>query len=139
MKVIAVVTDSTQILKILRDLLNLAIRQKGSYSNCYHLSLRRGRGMARGKAYRIELQQNEHLNRLRDGWNEVQAEEARQLRRLTVKESLQDLLSLQNVFEPQLQRTESLFRADRLAHLQNLQDKLSRLAVWMRNRRGSPV
>jgi hypothetical protein len=49
------------------------------------------------------------------------------------------LLSLQAAFEPQLQRTESLFRAERLAYLQDLQDKLGRLAEWMKGQRGRAV
>ena len=95
--------------------------------------------MAQPEEYGKNPQQISNLSRIRDGWDEVEAEETRLLRRMTVKESLGHLLSLQNAFESQLQRTESLFRAERIAYLQDLQEKLSRLANWMKNRRGKPV
>ena len=81
----------------------------------------------------------ENLSRLRHGWEEAQAEKARLLRLLTVEESLRDLLSLQRTFEPQLQRTEALFRAERLAYLEELQKRLITLDNWKKRRRGSPV
>jgi len=86
-----------------------------------------------------QLEKHENLSRLRDNWDEVQAEETRLLRRLTVKESLNHLLSLQSAFEPELQRTESLFRADRLAYLEDLQYRLSRLEERLKNRRGRSI
>ena len=95
--------------------------------------------MAHGEEHTKKLQQTGNLNRIRHGWDEVEAEETRLLRKMTVKESLGQLLSLQSAFEHQLQLTESLFRAERLAYLQDLQEKLSRLAKWMKNQRGKPV
>ena len=73
---------------------------------------------------------SKNLSRLRDGWEEVEAEEVRLLRRLSVQQSLRDLLSLQRAFEPQLQRTESMFRAERLAYLEDLQKRLIALEDW---------
>ncbi|MDY7080139.1 MAG: hypothetical protein SXV54_24930 [Chloroflexota bacterium] len=67
------------------------------------------------------------LSRVRDGWDEVEVEETRLLRQMTVQESLRHLLTLQRAFEPQLQQTEPLFRADRLAYLEELQRRLATL------------
>lgn len=50
------------------------------------------------------------------------------LRCLTVKESLRDLLSLHEAFEVQMQENEPLFRAASVAHQQELQEGLCRLA-----------
>ena len=41
--------------------------------------------------------------------------------------SLRQLLALQRTFEPHLQQTESLFRAERLAYLEELQRRLAQL------------
>jgi hypothetical protein len=93
--------------------------------------------MAQSEEYRKSLQEIENLSRIRDGWNEVEAEETRLLRGMTIKESLDLLFSLQSAFETQLQLTESLFRAERLAYLQDLQKTLCRLAKWDLVREGS--
>jgi hypothetical protein len=79
------------------------------------------------------------LSQVRDGWDEVEMEETRLLRRMTVQESLRQYLELQRAFEPQLQETESLFRAERLAYLEELQRRLSTLARWTEEQRGKPV
>ena len=79
------------------------------------------------------------LRRLRTGWREAEWEQVRLLRRCTTQESLRDLLSLQVTFEPQLRQTESLFRAERLAHLERLQERLARLAEWTKARSGGTV
>jgi hypothetical protein len=81
----------------------------------------------------------ENLARLRHGWEEVQAEETRLLRAMTIEESLRELLLLQRAFEPQLQRTEALFRVERIAYLEDLQRRLFALDEWKKRRRGSPV
>ena len=73
------------------------------------------------------------LSRVCDGWDEIEAEETRLLRQMTVQESLRHLLTLQRAFEPQLQQTEELFRAERLAYLEELQRRLGMLARWMEN------
>lgn len=57
------------------------------------------------------------LSTLRQGWDEIEAEETRLLRELTIQESMSQLLRLQQAVEPQLQQTEALFRADRIAYL----------------------
>lgn len=67
------------------------------------------------------------LSRVRDGWQEVEAEETRLLSLMTIQDSLRQLLALQQAFEPHLQQTESLFRAERLAYLEELQRRLARL------------
>lgn len=70
------------------------------------------------------------LRRVREGWDEIEAEETRLLRQMTVQESLAHWLALQRAFEPQLRETESLFRADRLAYLAELQRRLAKLEEW---------
>lgn len=78
------------------------------------------------------------LRSLRAGWEQVDAEETRLLRQMTVAESLRQLLLLQRTFEPQLRQTEALFRAERLAHLEELQRRLAALAR-LKEERGKPV
>ena len=77
----------------------------------------------------------EKLSRLRDGWEEAEIEEARLLRNMTIEESIGHLLSLQDAFEPELQRTEGLFRSERLATLKDLQKRLIKLEDWNKRRR----
>jgi len=79
------------------------------------------------------------LNRVREGWDEIEAEETRLLRQMTVQESLRHYLALQRAFEPQLQQTESFFRAERLAYLEELQRRLAALAGWTEEQRGKPI
>ena len=67
------------------------------------------------------------LARLRDGWEAVKAYKTQSLRQMSIQESLRHLLNLHRAFEPQLRQTEALFRADRLAHLEELQQRLSML------------
>lgn len=67
------------------------------------------------------------LTRIREGWDEVEEVEVRLLRQMTVEESLRQYLALQRAFEPQLRATEHLFRAERLAHLRELQRRLAKL------------
>lgn len=74
------------------------------------------------------------LSRVREGWDEVEAEETRLLRQMTVQESLRHYLALQQAFEPQLQQTEELFRAERLAYLEELQRRLAALDEWQEAR-----
>ena len=79
------------------------------------------------------------LSRAREGWNEIEAEEIRLLHQMTVQESARHYLALQRAFEPQLQQTESLFRAERIAYLEELQRRLSKLDWWVEKQRGKPV
>jgi len=67
------------------------------------------------------------LRGVRGGWQEVEAEETRLLSQMTIQDSLRWLLALQRAFEPHLQQTEALFRAERLAYLEELQRRLARL------------
>ena len=67
------------------------------------------------------------LSRVRDGWQEVEAEERRLLSQMSIQDSLRQLLALQRAFEPHLQQTEALFRAERLAYLEELQRRLAQL------------
>ena len=71
-----------------------------------------------------------NLRRVREGWDEVEAEETRLLRQMTIQESLAHWLALQRAFEPWLRETESLFRAERLAYLEELQRRLAKLEEW---------
>jgi len=66
------------------------------------------------------------LSPVRDGWQEVEAEETWLLSQMTVQDSLRQLLALQRAFEPHLQQTEALYRAERLACLEELQSRLWR-------------
>ncbi len=78
------------------------------------------------------------LRRIREGWEELEAERVRLLRRMTVQESLQQYLALQRALEPQFQATEALFRPQRMAYLAELQQRLARLDRWLKERRGEP-
>lgn len=82
---------------------------------------------------------DEDLSRVREGWAEIEALETRLLHQMTVQESLRHYLALQRAFESQLQRTEPLFRAERLAYLEGLQRRLARLGRWMEEQRGKPL
>ncbi len=95
--------------------------------------------MAESSESKKEAWREGNLSWVRDGWDDIKAEETRLLRRMTVPESLRHLLTLQRTFESQLQQTESLFRAERLAYLEKLQNQLSMLAKWMKEQRGEPV
>ncbi|MFQ5858846.1 MAG: hypothetical protein ACE5LU_24870 [Anaerolineae bacterium] len=70
------------------------------------------------------------LSAVRTDWDEIEAEETRLLRELTVDEGIRQLIALHRAFESQLQETEDLFRADRAAYLIKLQQRLSQLAEW---------
>jgi len=67
------------------------------------------------------------LSHVREGWEAIEAQETRLLRQMTVEESLQQLLNLHRTFEAQLQETEPLFRAERMAYLEELQRRLLKL------------
>jgi hypothetical protein len=64
---------------------------------------------------------------LGDEWRAVEAEETRLLTQMTIQDSLRHLLALYRAFEPHLQQTEAIFRAERLAHLAELQHRLAQL------------
>ncbi len=67
------------------------------------------------------------LQRLRYGWDGMEAEETRLLRQLTVPESIAQFLALQTEFEPWLQETEAIFRTQRFEAIANLQQRLLKL------------
>lgn len=67
------------------------------------------------------------LRQLRQGWDEIEVEETRLLRQLTVPESIAQFLALQTEFEPWLQETEAIFRPQRLEAMAQLQERLLKL------------
>jgi len=67
------------------------------------------------------------LSQVRARWQAIEAEERHLLVQTTVQDSLRQWLALQQAFESQLQETEEIFRADRLAYLEELQCRLARL------------
>jgi hypothetical protein len=76
------------------------------------------------------------LKTLREDWDKVQTEEAALPKRMTVYESVHQYLILYDVFSPQLQETEPIFRPEREAYLAELQQRLHRVAEWQRKQRG---
>jgi hypothetical protein len=56
--------------------------------------------------------------------------ETRLLRSMSIQESFEQWLALQQTFEPQLQETTALFAEERRQALANLQARLQRLAAW---------
>jgi hypothetical protein len=89
--------------------------------------------------FKKDIWREGNISRVRDGWDEIKAEETRLLRRMTVEESLEHFITLQRAFEPQLRQTESLFRAERLAYLEELQRRLLILDKWMKEQCEKPV
>lgn len=77
------------------------------------------------------------LGRVREGWDEVEAEEIRLLRRMTVGESVQQFLALRREFAEWLSETEPLFREERNKAMIALQSRLEmiedRSGVGMNN------
>jgi len=73
------------------------------------------------------------LRTLREGWDALEADETRLLRRLTVHESIRQWLILQRTFEPQLQETAKLVGSERQTALAQLQARLRRLVEWQTN------
>ena len=64
------------------------------------------------------------LREVKEGWEAVYREETRLLRSLTIKESLNQWLMLQQAFEGQLQQTAYLFETQRRAAMIELQVRL---------------
>lgn len=72
-----------------------------------------------------------NLRRIRDvNWDEIEAEEARLLREMTLEEGLGTYLALQRAWEPQFRATEALFREERIQYLVTLQERLLRYQDW---------
>jgi len=70
------------------------------------------------------------LSSVREGWEAAEEAKWRSLRALTVQESLEIWLGLQQTFEAQLQETAPLFAEDRRQALVELQERLQKLAQW---------
>jgi hypothetical protein len=85
---------------------------------------------ATGSVWDGQREKMRDLRALREGWEDVAAEETRLLRDLTIEESARQLLRLQEAFEPQLQATAHLFAPQRWGALAELQARLQRLAEW---------
>jgi hypothetical protein len=75
---------------------------------------------------------NSNLRRIREvNWAEIEAEETRLLREMTVEQSVREFLRIQATLEPQFQATEALFRPEREEHWIALQARLARLEEVM--------
>jgi len=70
------------------------------------------------------------LRALREGWEGLEAEETRLLRRMSPQESVRQWLMLQRTFEVQLQNTSALFAPERQAALAQLQSRLQYITEW---------
>ena len=73
----------------------------------------------------------EALNTLRTRWADVEAEETRLLRAMTVSEGLQELAMLYAAYESSLQ-ADAAEQAERTAALRERQRRLVQLAVWLK-------
>jgi len=81
-----------------------------------------------------------NLRRIREvNWAEIEAEETRLLREMTVEQGICDYLALRREFQPMLQETESIFRPERDAHSIQLQQRLWKLNEWKGNQMDSLV
>ena len=70
------------------------------------------------------------LSTLRTRWAEIEAEEARLLRELTVAESLQQFAVLYEAYAPRLTE-DAAYQAEREAAQIEQQRRLQRLAQWL--------
>jgi hypothetical protein len=70
------------------------------------------------------------LKSLREGWDLMEQEETRLLRRMTAQESLRHWAMLQAAFEPQLLASEALFAGEHRQAMAEFQARLRRLADW---------
>ncbi|MEK7327282.1 MAG: nucleotidyltransferase [Chloroflexota bacterium] len=83
---------------------------------------------------------NSNLRRIREvNWAEIEAEETRLLREMTVEQGIHDYLALRREFQPMLEETESIFRLERDAHSIQLQQRLWKLNEWKGNQMDSLV
>jgi len=74
----------------------------------------------------------QHLKTLRHGWELIEEQETRLLRRMTVQESLRQWAMLQAAFESQLGATRHLYSEERWQALGELQARLRQLAEWQK-------
>lgn len=75
----------------------------------------------------------QELSALRTNWKNFEEIETHLLQNLTIWESVEQWLTLQRAFEPQLQATSDLFSTERRLALGELQARLQRLAEWQIN------
>ncbi len=69
------------------------------------------------------------LSTLRKNFKDLYEEESHLLNEMSIQESLQIWIELQNAFESQLQQTAPLFEEERRRHLIELQARLAKLAA----------
>ncbi|HEY4491656.1 MAG TPA: hypothetical protein VI958_06615, partial [Acidobacteriota bacterium] len=67
------------------------------------------------------------LDSVRNGWNELAAEEEKIDRALTIEESVRIYLCLIQTYSPFILQTQDLFRREREEYLSTLQQRLKRL------------
>jgi len=67
------------------------------------------------------------LSSLRENWDEVEKWETESLRRKTIFESAAEQEALYSEFREELDRTEPLFRSERIQYLIDLQTRLLKL------------
>ncbi len=72
----------------------------------------------------------QNLSALRTRWAEIEAEEARLLRELTVAEGLRQFALLYEVYAPRLSK-DAAYQAEREAALIEQQRRLQRLSQWL--------
>ncbi len=70
------------------------------------------------------------LSTLRTRWAEIEAEETRLLREMTVTESLRQFAMLYDAYAPRLSK-DAAYQAERDAGLIEQQRRLQRLAQWL--------
>ncbi|MBI5567901.1 MAG: hypothetical protein HY870_23595 [Chloroflexi bacterium] len=72
------------------------------------------------------------LSTLRTRWTEIEAEETRLLREMTIAEKLRQFALLYEAYAPRL-REDAAYQAEREAALIERQRRLVRLAQWLRD------
>ncbi len=72
-------------------------------------------------------------------WSEIEKIETTLLKNLSIEESVQQFMDLYEEFGHELEATEHLFRAERMAYIIEFQRRLQRLAEWQRSQGGQIV
>jgi len=73
------------------------------------------------------------LGQVRDGWDEIEAEETRLLREMTIAQGLKIFAVLYDAFAPRFRAEEQIYLAEREAALIERQRRLARLAHWLKD------
>jgi len=73
------------------------------------------------------------LSQVRDGWDEIEAEETRLLREMPIAEGLKIFAVLYDAFAPRFRAEEQTYLAEREAALIERQRRLARLAQWLKD------